>query len=49
MPDFTMEPVRIKMVERIRATTRAEREAILDDAGLNLFRVAVDGVTVARV
>jgi len=43
MANFPVEPFRIKVVEPMRQTTRAEREGILRQAGYNLFAVrAVD-------
>lgn len=41
-----IEPFRIKSVEPIRWTTRAEREALLRAASFNLFLVAADDVLV---
>ena len=40
------EPFRIKMVEPIRLPTAEEREAILQRAGLNLFRVAAADIVI---
>lgn len=37
MPKTLIEPFRIKSVEPIRMTTRAERERLLAEARLNVF------------
>lgn len=44
MPRLVPEPYRIKVVEPIHLTTRAEREAILATAGYNIFFVKSDDV-----
>ena len=44
MPTYPLEPFRIKSVESIRLTTRAEREKIIADAGYNLFKVSAEDV-----
>lgn len=44
MPRMVPEPYRIKAVEPIRLTTRAEREAILANAGYNIFFVKSEEV-----
>jgi tryptophanase len=44
MPRTIIEPFRIKSVEPIRLTTRAEREACLEAAKLNVFRLRADDV-----
>ncbi|MFN0006979.1 MAG: tryptophanase [Planctomycetota bacterium] len=41
-----IEPFRIKSVDPIRPTTRAEREAILESAGFNLFGVRAEDVLI---
>ena len=41
-----IEPFRIKSVEPIRMTTRAERQAVLASAGFNLFRVRAEDVII---
>jgi len=44
MPRTMIEPFRIKMVEPIRMTTRAEREALLAAAKLNVFTLKAEDV-----
>jgi len=39
MPQYPPEPFRIKVVEPLQRTTCAEREALLTEAGYNLFRI----------
>jgi tyrosine phenol-lyase len=47
MPVKTIiEPFRIKSVEPIRRTTRAERERLLEGAGCNLFAVPADAILI---
>ena len=41
-----IEPFRIKSVEPIRMTTRAEREALIEEAGFNLFHVHAEDVLI---
>ena len=43
---FPAEPFRIKVVERIRQTTRDEREKCLHDAGMNVFAIKSDSIYV---
>jgi tyrosine phenol-lyase len=43
---FPMEPFRIKVVEPIAVTTRAERERVLQQAGLNIFMVPSEKILV---
>jgi tryptophanase len=43
---FPSEPFKIKVVEPIRYTTRAERDRLLRDAGYNLFQVPAESVYV---
>ena len=46
MPRTIIEPFRIKSVEPIRWTTRAERETFLRAASYNLFQLAADDVLI---
>jgi tryptophanase len=44
MPRTIIEPFRVKSIEPIRMTTRAERERLLEEAKLNVFRLRADDV-----
>jgi tryptophanase len=44
MPKTMIEPFRIKSVEPIRMTTRAQRETLLEDAKLNVFKLRAEDV-----
>src|ERR1700741_3547080 len=41
-----IEPFRIKSVEPIRRTTRAERQKLIEEAGCNLFLVASEAILI---
>ena len=43
---FPAEPFRIKVVEPLRPTTREERVARLEEAGMNLFKVPAESIYV---
>ncbi len=46
MPKTMIEPFRIKSVEPIRMTTRAERERLLEQARLNVFQLRAEDVLI---
>ena len=46
MTTWPFEPYKIKMVEPLAVTTRAQREQALRDAGWNLFGLGADEVTI---
>ncbi len=46
MAQYILEPFKIKAVEAIRLTTRAEREAFMRDAGYNVFSLPSRAVTI---
>ncbi len=46
MAQYTLEPFKIKSVEAIPVTTRAEREKFIADAGYNIFRLPSRAVTI---
>ena len=46
MPKTLIEPFRIKSVEPIRMTTRAERERLLEEAKLNVFKLRAEDVLI---
>jgi tryptophanase len=43
---FPAEPFRIKVVEPLRRVSREERERLIRDAGLNIFAVPADSITI---
>jgi len=46
MMRFPAEPFRIKVVEPIRRVSREERERLIRDAGLNIFAVPADSISI---
>ncbi len=46
MPKTLIEPFRIKSIEPIRMTTRTERERLLEDAKLNVFKLHAQDVLI---
>ena len=46
MKYMTAEPFRIKVVEHVKKTTKAERQAMLKEAGYNAFRLRAEDVYV---
>src|SRR5574337_245719 len=46
MPKTLIEPFRIKSIEPIRMTTRAERERLLEQARLNVFQLRAEDVLI---
>ena len=49
MPKTLIEPFRIKSIEPIRMTSRAEREQLLQDAHLNVFKLRAEDVLIDRL
>ncbi|MBU1706548.1 tyrosine phenol-lyase, partial [bacterium] len=43
---FPAEPFKIKVVERIKTTTREVREKLLQDAGFNIFDIPAEAIYV---
>ena len=46
MPKTLIEPFRIKSIEPIRITTRPERERLLEEAKLNVFKLRAEDVLI---
>ncbi len=46
MPKTMIEPFRIKSVEPIKMTTRAQRERLLEDAKLNVFKLRAEDILI---
>ncbi len=44
--EFQAEPFRVKVVERLKRTTREERDRLIREAGLNIFAIPADSIYV---